>query len=101
MPVLPPRSLSFLATTIRSVLCNSYIISVENADISPEERILLSVQEENEQTVAAMAPEEREQERQELLARFGGGLAETLRKRKEARGTASTCEWILLLYCFS
>lgn len=50
--------------------------------------MIRSVQAENEATIAAMSPEERELEREELLARFGGGLLETFKKRREARELA-------------
>jgi hypothetical protein len=41
--------------------------------------------EENNARVQSMTEEERVQEREELLARFGGGLVGLMRKRKEQR----------------
>jgi len=43
------------------------------------------IEEENRAKVAAMSVEEREMETEELLARFGGGLVEVMRKRREQR----------------
>lgn len=39
----------------------------------------------NEKAVAEMTDEERERERQEIIERFGDGIADLLRKAKEAR----------------
>ena len=47
--------------------------------------VLRSVQSENEARVAGMSAEERESEREDLEARFGKGLLDGLRKRREAR----------------
>lgn len=46
--------------------------------------------EENNARVQSMTEEEREQEREELLARFGGGLVGLMRKRKEQREREKT-----------
>jgi hypothetical protein len=43
------------------------------------------MEEENNARVDSMTEEERNQERDELLARFGGGLMGLMRKRKEQR----------------
>ena len=43
------------------------------------------MEEENQAKVAAMTPEERDLEKEELLARFGGGVVEVMRKRREQR----------------
>ena len=43
------------------------------------------MEEENQAKVAAMTPEQRDLEKEELLARFGGGLVEVMRKRREQR----------------
>ena len=47
--------------------------------------VLRSVQSENEARVAGMSAEERDSEREDLEARFGKGLLDGLRKRREAR----------------
>ncbi|KAI0629796.1 hypothetical protein C8Q77DRAFT_1138609 [Trametes polyzona] len=44
-----------------------------------------NMEEENQQRVEAMTEEEREQERAEILEKFGAGVADVLRKAREAR----------------
>lgn len=44
------------------------------------------IEAENRARVAAMSPAEREQEAEELKERFGGGLVDLMRKRRDARG---------------
>lgn len=48
-------------------------------------RIIQSIQKENDERILAMSHEERMSEKQELLDKFGGGLLDVLRKRREAR----------------
>ena len=48
-------------------------------------RIIQSVQRENDDRLQAMSHDERMAEKQELLGKFGGGLLDVLRKRREAR----------------
>jgi len=50
------------------------------------ERMLRSVGRENDDKIAAMTPQEIQQEKDELIERFGGGLLDVLRKRREKRG---------------
>lgn len=50
-----------------------------------EEKIRRQVEDENRARVAAMSPAEREQEAEELKERFGPGLADLMRKRRDAR----------------
>lgn len=54
-------------------------------NLSDEQHIIDSAQRENEERIAGMSLEERQQEAKELVERFGGGLADILRKRREAR----------------
>lgn len=59
--------------------------------LSDVEEVLRSVQAENEAQVAGMSAEERQSEREDLEARFGKGLLDGLRKRREAK-EAKQCE---------
>ncbi|CED82381.1 Uncharacterized conserved protein [Phaffia rhodozyma] len=59
--------------------------SHHDQSVSEERRIIESAQRENEERIAGMSLDEREQEARELVERFGGGLADLLRKRREAR----------------
>lgn len=52
---------------------------------APPDTLLAQISQENEQRVASMTEQERESERQEILARFGSGVGEILRKAREAR----------------
>lgn len=56
---------------------------------SEEVRIRREVSAENDARLAAMTVDEVVQEREELLARFGPGLLDVLRKRRETRGDSS------------
>lgn len=52
-------------------------------------KILRSVQRENEDKLASMSSEEIQQKKEELLERFGGGLLDQFRKRREQRQRSS------------
>jgi hypothetical protein len=54
-------------------------------DKTESERVRESVDDENTRRVAGMSAEEREEEVEELKARFGSGLEELMRKRREKR----------------
>lgn len=47
---------------------------------------------ENEKKVAGMSPEEREREQQEIIARFGAGIGDILKKAREARLSAGNTQ---------
>lgn len=51
-----------------------------------------AVEKENEARVAAMSPAEREQERQEIIEKFGTGLGDVLKRAREARLRKSQAE---------
>ena len=54
-------------------------------DLTESERVRESVDDENTRRVAGMTVEEREEEVEELKARFGSGLEDLMRKRREKR----------------
>lgn len=58
--------------------------------LSQSDELRRQMDEENNARVQSMTEEEREQEREELLARFGGGLVGLMRKRKEQREREKT-----------
>lgn len=58
--------------------------------LSETEEIQRQVEQENRARVEAMSPEEREAERAELLERFGGGLLDLMRKRRQQREAAQS-----------
>jgi hypothetical protein len=53
--------------------------------LSQSSELQRQMEEENNARVQSMTEEERDQEKEELLARFGGGLVGLMRKRKEQR----------------
>lgn len=58
---------------------------VERGPMSEMERVRRDVDSENMKRVESMSKEEREREVEELKERFGGGLVDIMRKRREAR----------------
>ena len=56
--------------------------------LSEAEEVRRHVERENMDRVKEMTPEERAQEAEELVDRFGPGLAELMRKRREKRQAA-------------
>ena len=58
--------------------------------MTESERVRESVDDENTRRVAGMSVEEREEEVEELKARFGSGLENLMRKRREKRLQQST-----------
>jgi hypothetical protein len=58
---------------------------VSHRDVASPDDWREQISHQNEDKVAAMTEEEREQERQEIIERFGDGIAEILRKAREAR----------------
>lgn len=59
---------------------------------SEAEEVQRQVDAENSARVAAMSDSERAQEVEELKERFGGGVVDLMRKRREARGGAAPTE---------
>lgn len=62
----------------------------DHENLTESERVRESVDDENIRRVAGMTVEEREEEVEELKARFGSGLEDLMRKRRERRLRQST-----------